>query len=171
MIIANPKNMKRLLAIFSLFLLLAGCHNAAMDPVITGYRLGQLGGLGFGPGGLTTDMSLEVDVKNPSAARYVLESLDATLYPKSDTTRMADVTMKEAVTLEPRSEATLSLPLSVRFSRPLSLLSRGLGGNLSDYEADVDLVIRKGALKKNIKQQRLPLDQIESLLRTPEKKE
>ena len=166
MIIANPKSMKRLLALFSLLLLLAACHNEAKDPVITGYRLGQMGGLGIGPGGLTTDMSLEVDIKNPSAARYVLESLEATLYPKNDTTRMADIVMKEAVSLEPRSEATLSLPLSVRFSHPLSILSRGLGSNLSDYEADVDLIVRRGALKKKIKQQRLPLDQLEGLFQT-----
>ena len=66
----------------SLLLLLAACHNEAMDPVITGYRMGQLGGLGIGLGGVTTDMSLEVDVTNPSSARYVLESLEAALYPK-----------------------------------------------------------------------------------------
>jgi len=171
MIIANPKNMKRLLAISSLLLLLAACHNEAMDPVITGYRMGQLGGLGIGLGGVTTDMSLEVDVTNPSSARYVLESLEATLYPKNDTTRFADVVMKESVSLEPRSEGTLSVPLSIRFTHPLSLLSRGLGGSLSDYEADVDLLIRKGAFKKKIHRQRLPLDQIEGLLRTNEKNE
>jgi len=156
--------MKRVLALLSLALLLSACNNASRDPVIKGYRIQEIGGLAFSLNGVTADMQLDIDVENPSSAKYLLESLDAVLYPVGDTLRFARVTLKEPVGIEPRSDNTVSLPLDVNILKPLALLAGNL--ELSDYEADVDLTVRKGALKKRIQKERLPLDRLEKLLGT-----
>ena len=156
--------MKRILAVLSLVLLLTACNDASRDPVIKGYRMQQIGGLAFGLNGVSADMLLDIDIENPSSAKYLMESLDAILYPIGDTLRIARVTLKEPVGIAPRSDETVSLPLGVNLLKPLALLTGNL--ELSDYEADVDLTIRKGALKKRIQQERLPLDRLEKLIGT-----
>ena len=156
--------MKRLLVILSAMLLLVSCSNASKDPVIKGYRIHQIGGLGFGLDGVTADMKLDIDIENPSSARYTVESLQATLYKKDAADRFAYVELQEPVTLDPRSDGTVSLPLGVQLLRPLALLSGGIGTDFSDYEADVDMLVRKGGLKKHIQRKRVPLDRFEFLL-------
>ena len=162
--------MKRILVLLCSLLLLAACHNESRDPVIKGYRLNQVGGLSIGPGGMTADLVLEVDVENPSSARYTLESLQATLYRGFESTPYADAAMEGTAAVEPRSEQTISIPLSVRLARPLSLLTEGFSTELSDYEADLDLTVRKGSLKKRIKKERVPLEQLGELLGTGSQK-
>lgn len=162
--------MKRILVILPLVFLLTACSGSP-DPVIKGYRLRQTGGLAFGAEGVTTDLTLELDIDNPSASRYTLESLEAVLYLGNETSRFADVLMQEAVSIEPRSEETVSLPLHARFTRPLALLGGGFSTDLSAYTADVDLIIRRGSFKKRITQKRIPLDRIGNLLGQNEKKE
>lgn len=156
--------MKRILVLLCSLLLLAACHNESRDPVIKGYRLDQVGGMSLGPGGLTTDLVLELDVENPSSARYTLESLTATLYRGPETVPYADAAMQGTAAVEPRSEQTVSIPVSVRLARPLSLLTEGFSTDLEDYEADLDLTIRKGSFKKRIKKERVPLGQLSELL-------
>ena len=157
--------MKRFLALLCAALLLAACHNESRDPVIKGYRLGQVSGLSLGADGVTADVALDLEVENPSAARYTLEALQATLYRENETARFADVVMEGTATIEPHSEATLAIPLTLRLLRPLALLATGLDGiDLSQFCADVDLTVRKGALKKRIQKERVPLSQLETLL-------
>lgn len=161
--------MKRALAILSLVLLTVSCGKPAPMPTILGYRLGQLGDLGVGPGGVTAEAALEVDVNNPGTASYVVESLEATLFRGTDTAPYAEVSMLETATIEPAAEQTLSLPLLVTITRPLSLLTGGFDTDLSHYTADIDLTIRRGAFKKNFKQERVPLDQLGQLLGSSDK--
>ncbi len=161
--------MKRLLVILSAILLLASCSNGSKDPVIKDYWIHQIGGLGFGLDGVTADMKLDINIENPSAVRYTVESLQATLYKQADTARFAYVELQEPVGIEPRSEGIVSLPLSVRLIRPLALLSGGIGTDFSDYEADIDMLVHKGAFKKHIHQKRVPLDRFEHLLGTASK--
>ncbi len=154
--------MKRILAILTLVLLLAGC-STQQNPVIKDYRLRQSGEVGFGAAGVTAGLVLEVDVANPSASRYTLESLEAVLYRGFETSPFADLTMPESVFIEPRSEATVPIPLTARFTRPLALLSGSFSTDLNDYTADIDLTIRKGSLKKRITRERVPLTELTSL--------
>ena len=163
--------MKRILVLLCSVLLLAACHDASRDPVIKGYRLNQVSDLSIGQGGVTADMTLDVDVENPSSARYTLEDLQAVLYRNNATAPYADVTMQESVLIAPRSEQTVSIPLTVRFTRPLSLLTEGVSTDLSDYVADIDLTIRKGSLKKRIKQEQVPLERIGEWLGTGSQKQ
>ena len=51
-----------------------------------------------------------------------------------------------------------------RFTRPLALLGGGFSTDLSTYTADLDLLVRKGSYKKRIIKERVPLDQLGSLL-------
>ena len=163
--------MKRILVLFCSLLLLAACHNESRDPVIKDYRLNQVGGMSLGQGGLTAELVLEIDVDNPSSARYTLESLLATLYRGYETTPYAEATMQGTAAVEPRSEQTVAIPLSVRLARPLALLTEGFSLELSDYVADVDLTIRKGSLKKRIKKERVPLEELGALLGSTSKKQ
>ena len=131
--------MKRILAILTLVLLLAGC-STQQNPVIKDYRLRQSGEVGFGAAGVT-----------------------AGLYRGFETSPFADLTMPESVFIEPRSEATVPIPLTARFTRPLALLSGSFSTDLNDYTADIDLTIRKGSLKKRITRERVPLTELTSL--------
>lgn len=158
------KNMKRLFALLSLVLLLAACGDNSRDPVIKDCRIGQVSQMGLGLGGVTVDMDLEVDIENPSRARYLVEALTANVFPAGDTVRIATVGLKEKTAIAPKSDETVSLPLDVRLLKPLTLLSGGLSQDLSDYEADIDLTIRKGSLKKTIRKKRVPLEQLAELL-------
>ena len=154
--------MRRILAILTFVLLLTAC-STSQNPVIKGYRLRQSGEVGFGAEGVTAGLVLEVDIENPSPSRYTLESLDAVLYRGFESNPFADLTMPESVFIEPRSEATVSVPLTARFTRPLALLSGGFSTDLNDYPADIDLTVRKGSLKKRITRERVPLTELQSL--------
>jgi hypothetical protein len=164
MMFAEMKSMKRFFTLLALVLLLAACNDASRDPVIKDYRIQQVGGLAFGLNGLTADMMLDLDIENPSRARYVVEALHATLFPVNDTMRFADIYLKEATAIPPKSDGTVSIPLDVHILKPLSLLSGALSDDLSKYEADVDLTIRKGSLKKTVRKQRVPLERIAELI-------
>lgn len=155
--------MKRLLSVLALILLLAACNSESRNPVIKGYRLSQAGDLGFGLDGLKAALTLDLDVENPSRATYTLESLEAVLYRGLETEQFAVVSMAEPVSIGPRCETTIPVPLNARFTRPLALLGGGFSTDLADYTADLDLVLRKGSFKKRISMQRVPLDQIGSL--------
>ena len=156
--------MKRAFTLLTLVLLLAGCSNASREPVIKGYRINQVGGVSFGLDGLSADVSLDLDIDNPSGAKYIVEDLQATVFPANDTVRYADIYLKEKATIPAKSSGTVAIPLDVRLRRPLSMLSGGLSGDLSKYVADIDLTIRKGSLKKRIQKERLPLEKIAELL-------
>lgn len=158
------KSMKRFFTLLGLILLLAGCHDASRDPVIKGYSIHQVGNLAFGLDGLTTDVLLDLDVENPSRARYTVEALRATVFPTNDTVRYADIYLKDKAVIAPKSDETISIPLDVRLRRPLALLGGGLSGELSKYEADVDLTIRKGSMKKTFHKKRVRLEQLADLL-------
>jgi hypothetical protein len=79
--------------------------------------------------------------------------------------------MRESVSVEPRSEATVSLPLDARFTSPLALLGGGFSTDLADYTADIDLTLRRGSLKKRITKERIPLAELGNLLGQNDKKE
>ena len=155
--------MKRLLSVLALILLLAACNSESRNPAIKGYRLSQAGGLGFGIDGVTAALTLDLDVENPSRSTYSLEALEATIYRGLETEPFAEVTMVEPVSIGPRCETTIPVPLNARFTRPLALLGGGFSTDLADYTADLDLILRKGSFKKRITMQRVPLEQIGSL--------
>ena len=161
--------MKRFLPCLAVVLLVLAC-SPAPAPVIKDYRIAQAGGFGIGADGIVADMALDLDIDNPASARYTLEALEATLYKGIETTPYALLSMKDTVFIEPRCEQTLTLPLAVRILRPLSLRSGGFDTDLSKYEADINLTVRKGSFKKTIREERVPLDRIAGLLGSPEKK-
>ena len=156
--------MKRLLSLLCLVLLAATCSNESRDPVIKGYRIHHIGDFGFGLDGVTADVSVDLDVENPSSTRYSVETMQAIVYKNTDTVRLALVDLQQPVSLDPRTDVTLSLPLGVRILRPLALLSGNLDMDLSQYVADIDLTARKGSFKKRIQKKRIPLDRLEKLL-------
>ena len=165
-----PITMKRLLLILFAALMLTACNRETLNPEITGYRFLQPDNVRFGLDGVTADLVLELDVKNPTASRISLESLDAALYPVGDFARFADVTMDGTVSIDPRTDATVQVPLNLRILRPLALLSGSLNGfDPEDYCADVDLIVKKGAFKRRIQQERIPLDQLGEMLPQPQK--
>lgn len=156
--------MKRILALISIVLLMTACNNASKDPVITGYHLEQVDGVGFSANGVTASVQLSLDVENPSSATYTLESLHADLYRGQETARFAEVTMPQQASVPPKSTRTVEVPLQVLLLRPLALL--GGGSNLLDleqYVADVDLTVSKGAFKKRIQKERVPLKDLQQL--------
>jgi LEA14-like dessication related protein len=163
--------MKRFLAILSAALLLAACHDASRDPVIKGYKLEQVSGLSFSSEGMVAEMDLVIDVENPSSATYSVESLEATLYKGMETARFAEATLKESVSIPPRSEQAVNLPLHVRLLRPLSLLSDNQALELSNYCADIDMTIKKGSISRRIQRERVPLSSLEQLLGTYKKQQ
>ena len=158
--------MKRFLIIMAAALTLASCSDASRDPVIKDYRIHQVGGFSFGLDGVTADVKLDLDIENPSNAKYTLEALEATLFPANDTAGFAFVSLKETAFIAPKTSETVTIPLGVRLMKPLTLLGGSLNGDLSDYVADIDLVVRKGALKKRIRKERMPLEKIGGLLGT-----
>ena len=156
--------MKRFLALLCTLMMLTACHNASQDPVIKGYHLQQVGGLGLSANGVTADLVLDLDVENPSNATYTLESLHADVFRGAETGRFAEVTLPQSASIAPKSNATVAIPLQVLLLRPLALLSGGEDMlDLAQYVADVDLTVRKGSLKKRIQKERVPLSQLKDL--------
>ena len=161
--------MKRILVLFCTALLLTACHNASQDPVIKGYRIQQVGGLGLSANGVTADMVLKLDVENPSNASYTLEALHADVYRNGENGRFAEVTLPQSASIAPRSNQSVDIPLQVLLLRPLSLLADGEEMlDLSQYVADLDLTVRKGSLKKRIQKERVPLKDLQHLLSSPQ---
>ena len=161
--------MKRILVLFCTALLLTACHNASQDPVIKGYRIQQVGGLGLSANGVTADMVLKLDVDNPSNASYTLEALHADVYRNGENGRFAEVTLPQSASIAPRSNQSVDIPLQVLLLRPLSLLADGEEMlDLSQYVADLDLTVRKGSLKKRIQKERVPLKDLQHLLSSPQ---
>ena len=156
--------MKRFLTLLLLALALTACNDASRNPVIKDYRFRQAGGFSFGLDGVTAGIWLDLDVENPSRAKYTVEALHADVFKAGNPDVFAVIDMEEPASILPQSDSTVSVPMSIRFLRPLALLGGLTTDNLSQYEADVDMLIRKGSFKKNIKKQRMPLDRIANLL-------
>ena len=156
--------MKRFLALLLLTLSLAACNNASRNPVIKDYSIRQTGIVSLGLSGVTADVELDLDVVNPSRARYTVEALHADVFKAGETQLFAVIDLLDPASILPKSNGTVPLPLKVQFKRPLALLGGLVTDNLSQYEADVDLTIRKGSFKKHIQKQRMPLDRIANLL-------
>lgn len=161
--------MKRLLSLLTLILLAVACKPTP-TPVIKDYRISGAESFSVGLDGVTADMFLELDVENPASVSYTLESLDAILYKGVETNPYANLTMRGTASIEPRCDSTVAIPVTVRLLRPLSILAGGFDPDLSKYEADVDLTVRRGSLKKHIKQERMPLDQLTRMIAGPENK-
>ena len=157
------QSMKRFLVLLCAALLLAACHDASQDPVIKGYRIERMGGMGLSADGVAVDLTLALDVENPGKAVYTVESLEAIVYKGMETARFAEAVLTESASIPAKTTQTVNLPLHVRLLRPLALLS-DQGLDLSQYCADVDLTIRKGSLKKRIQRERVPLAHLEQLL-------
>ncbi|MBQ1831380.1 MAG: LEA type 2 family protein, partial [Bacteroidales bacterium] len=134
--------MKRILICLTLVLLAVACKPTP-TPVIRDYRITGADGFSIGLDGVTADMVLELDVENPASVDYTLESLDAILYKGVDTNPYANLTMRGTATIAPKSTETVPIPVTVRILRPLSILATGFDTDLSKYEADVDLTIRR----------------------------
>ena len=161
--------MKRILVLICTALLLTACHNASQDPVIKGYWIQQVDGLGMSAGGVTADMVLNLDVENPSNSTYTLEALHADVYRNGENGRFAEVTLPQSASIAPKSNQSVAIPLQVLLLRPLALI---VGGeemlDLSQYVADLDLTVRKGSLKKRIQRERVPLKDLQHLLSSPQ---
>ena len=161
--------MKRILALICTALLLTACHNASQDPVIKGYWIQQVDGLGMSAGGVTADMVLNLDVENPSNAPYTLETLHADVYRNGENGRFAEVTLPQSASIAPKSNQSVAIPLQVLLLRPLALIAGGEEMlDLSQYVADLDLTVRKGSLKKRIQRERVPLKDLQHLLSSPQ---
>ena len=161
--------MKRILICLTLVLLAVACKPTP-TPVIRDYRITGADGFSIGLDGVTADMVLELDVEYPASVDYTLESLDAILYKGVDTNPYANLTMQGTASIAPKSTETVPIPVTVRILRPLSILATGFDTDLSKYEADVDLTIRRGSFKKRIRQERVPLDRLTDLIANPDKK-
>lgn len=161
--------MKRILVLICTALLLTACHNASQDPVIKGYWIQQVDGLGMSAGGVTADMVLNLDVENPSNATYTLETLHADVYRNGENGRFAEVTLPQSASIAPKSNQSVAIPLQVLLLRPLALIAGGEEMlDLSQYVADLDLTVRKGSLKKRIQRERVPLKDLQHLLSSPQ---
>lgn len=161
--------MKRILVLICTALLLTACHNASQDPVIKGYWIQQVDGLGMSAGGVTADMVLNLDVENPSNATYTLEALHADVYRNGENGRFAEVTLPQSASIAPKSNQSVAIPLQVLLLRPLALIAGGEEMlDLSQYVADLDLTVRKGSLKKRIQRERVPLKDLQHLLSSPQ---
>lgn len=156
--------MKRLLVFLVLGLLLAGCQDAR-HPVVTDYRLQQVGGFSVQADGITVKAVLALDIDNPTKSRYTVESLQAVLYKGSETGRFAEASMEGTAEIGPGEGQTVSVPMDLRILRPLALLGGSLNGfDLSRYTADIDMTVKKGAFRKKIRKERMPLSQIGQLI-------
>lgn len=157
--------MKRTFVLLAAVLLLASCHNSSKDPVVMDWNLGQMKGLHLTSAGVSADTMLELDIDNPSRARYTIESLLAVIYLGDSEKPFADVTANGTADINPNSRQKVSLPLSLNLRRPMALL----GGDIEDSDlengyADIDLTISKGGMKKRIKKEHVPLKDLRTLL-------
>lgn len=165
--------MKRLsIILLSVFLLLfCSCSRNAL-PTVSGCSIEQVKGLAWGEGGVSTDVTLKMDVSNPSSGTFAVESGNAVIH-KAGGAQFATVELSGSASIGPKEDAEVSLPLKVTLTNPLALLASGglsLDGiDPSQFTADVEVRVRKGVVARTIREKDIPLDRLLGKFSTAEK--
>lgn len=112
----------------------------------------------YGRGTATADVCIEVGVSNPTRSDFQLLTLDAVLYSaKGD--KVATASTDEVTVLAPKCDTILPVHVSAVLFNPMATL---LGGKLDPetMTVDVDMNVKSGVLKTNIKKEKFPVKTI-----------
>ncbi len=166
--------MKRLsIILLSAFLLLFCSCSRNAYPTISGYSIEQVKGLAWGEGGVSSDVTLKMEVSNPSSGTFAVESGNAVIRKAGGGAKFATVELAEGASIGPKEEATVSLPLKLTLTNPLALLTAGglsLDGiDPSKFTADVEVRVRRGGIARTIREKDIPLDRLIGKFSTSEK--
>ena len=153
--------MRRTILLTALVMLAAvSCKPASEQLVIKDWKVGQIENIGLAGSDVAAGLSVELDVENATRSTISIEDLTATLYKLKDGMRFADVVISEPVSVGPMTSEKVIIPLQLTLANPLALLIGGIDQDMSNYTADVDMTVRKGAFKKKIHEERIPLKEL-----------
>ena len=149
--------MKRfLICLFFASLMMAGCSfNDYKQLEVKSYNVRSVENITYGRGTATADVLIEVGVANPTRSDFQLLSLDAVAYSaKGD--KIATARACEITVLKPKCDTILPVKFEAVLYNPMSTL---LGAKLNPetMSVDVDMNVKTGVLKTNIKKEKLPV--------------
>ncbi|MBQ3996701.1 MAG: hypothetical protein II637_01540, partial [Bacteroidales bacterium] len=103
-----------------------------------------------------------IGVANPTRSQFVLQTLDVTVY-KEDGTRFATATALEPAVILPQSDTLVSLRLDASLLNPMVTMLSG-DVNPETMTADIDALVRTGAISKRIKKEKYPIKNLSGKL-------
>ena len=112
----------------------------------------------YGKGCVSADINLALSVNNPTKSDFALKSLTGTAFSAKGS-KVADATMLESVTLEPKCDTVLPVRLYATLYNPTAVL---LGAKLDpeSMTADFDLTVKSGPFSKRIQHDKMPLKDV-----------
>lgn len=147
---------KILLLIITILTILSGCSNykevEINDIKVDKIKLVSTSG---------AEISLGIEANNPTKASYTLTNFKAIVY--RDGVKFADINLMGNSTLPKISDTIVPVNLYMHLLDPLSLLTLGLdieSWDIDEFKTDFRLTVKKGALKKHIKRNNVPVSKI-----------
>ncbi|MBQ0024573.1 MAG: hypothetical protein KBT00_02460 [Bacteroidales bacterium] len=159
--------MKRILFLsFLLAMILTGC-NRYKEVILHGYQPRSLEGMVFEKGSVSARAILDIDIENPAAVRYSIESLEASVFNgKGDL--FATVTLEKPACVEKLTRDTVSVPVTLHLSNPLANIASGIfSGEMSDassFSVNIEMDVKAGSIRRHICKEAVPLDKLADIL-------
>ena len=138
---------------------LAGCSvNDYKQLKLKSYDIASVTNFNYAKASVTAEVVLNLGVENPTRSEFVLESLEAVIYNK-DGSRVADATALEPAVVLPHSDTLVPLRLDATIFNPMLVM---ISGNIdpTSMTADIDALVRSGALSKRIQKEKYPLSKL-----------
>ena len=151
------KNSKKILILLTVALtLLSGCSvNDYKQLRLKSYDIESVTNFNYAKASVSAEILLNIGVENPTRSQFVLQTLDVVVY-KEDGSRFATATALEPAVILPQSDTLVPLRLDASLLNPmLTMLSRDV--NPETMTADIDALVRSGAISKRIKKEKYPL--------------
>ena len=154
------RNLKKFFILAAIALMtLAGCSvNDYKQLQLKSYDIASVTNFNYAKASVSAEVLLNIGVANPTKSQFVLESLDAVLY-KEDGSRVANATALEPAVILPYSDTLVPLRLDATIFNPMLVM---ISGNLDPetMKADIDALVKSGALSKRIHEKQYPLSKL-----------
>ena len=140
-------------------LTLAGCSvNDYKQLQLKSYDIASVTNFNYAKASVSAEVLLNVGVANPTRSQFILESLDAVLY-KEDGSRFATAKSLEPAVILPYSDTLVPLRLDAALFNPmLTMLSGNI--DIETMTADIDALVKTGAISKRIRKEKYPLSNL-----------
>ena len=158
------KNFKKILVLLCAALLTLGsCSvNDYKQLQLKSYDIESVTNFSYAKASVSAEILLNIGVANPTRSQFVLQTLDVTVY-KEDGTRFATAVALEPAVILPQSDTLVPLRLDASLLNPMVTMLSG-DVNPETMTADIDALVRTGAISKRIKKEKYPIKNLSGKL-------
>lgn len=142
---------------FALVLLvMSGCAGDYRKVVVEGATIDSLDGLGLYSGAVKANVNVRIRLTNPTASKFEILSLKAIGYDENGKV-VGDLASTAEALIPAHFSDTVTVPVEVRISDPLSLILQG-GIKFDKMTADITITARQnGLVTATKKKEKVPL--------------